>query len=42
MEGQQFGFRVIHLRPDDPDLVQVVVTEINKGLSSPLILEANN
>jgi hypothetical protein len=38
MEGQQFGFRVVHVRPDDPDWVQVVVTEVNKGLSSPLVL----
>jgi hypothetical protein len=38
MEGQQFGFRVVHVRPDDPDWVQTVVTEVNKNLSSPLVL----
>ena len=37
MEGQQFRFRVLHVRPDDPNWVQAVVTEVNKTLSSPLV-----
>jgi hypothetical protein len=38
MEGQQFGFRVVHVRPDDPDWVQAIVAEVNKSLSSPVVL----
>jgi hypothetical protein len=41
MEGQQFGFRVVHVRPDDPDWVQAIVAEVNQSLSSPLELDCD-
>jgi hypothetical protein len=39
MEGRQFGFRVVHVRPDDADWVQAVVAEVNASLPSPLVLD---
>jgi len=38
MEGQKFGFRVVHVRPDDRNWVQPIVAEVNKSLPSPLVL----
>jgi hypothetical protein len=37
MEGQQFGFRVVHVRPDDPDWAQAIVAEVNRILPAPLV-----
>jgi hypothetical protein len=37
MEGQQFGFRVVRVRPDDPDWVQAVVAEVNRSVPSLLV-----
>lgn len=37
-EGQRYGFRVLHVRPDDAGWVERIVAEVNRGLARPIVL----
>jgi hypothetical protein len=39
IEGRQYHFRVLHVRPDDATWTQKVVTEINHVLARPIVLQ---